>query len=236
MKIYAAVDLLGQAVVQLMGGVPTNILYRSEDVLRTAEKWKDEGADGFHIVDLDGALTGDRKNRDVVKEVIGLGLPCQVGGGIRSVGAIREIVDMGAKAIVGTMALDENFMKKAVEEVGGENLVAALDCKKDEIVVKGWVEKSGINLFERAKELDALGLAGILYTNVDLEGRLGGISAEPIEKLVKTVSAPVIVSGGITAVEDCKKLKETGVEGCVLGSAIYLNKLKIGELAFLQKG
>jgi phosphoribosylformimino-5-aminoimidazole carboxamide ribotide isomerase len=236
MKLYAAVDLLNKAVVQLMGGVPTNVLYRSEDVLGTAKKWMDQGAGGFHIVDLDGALTGDRKNKDIVKEVIDLGLPCQVGGGIRSISAIKEVVDMGARAIVGTMALNDEFMKKAVIEVGGENLIVALDCKKDEIVVKGWVEKSGINLFEKAKDLEKMGLAGILYTNVDLEGRLKGINVEPIEKLVKTVSSPVIVSGGISTVEDCKKLKEIGVDGCVLGSAIYLNKLKIGDLSFSQKG
>lgn len=235
MKIYAAVDLLGRAAVQLMGGVPTNIIFRSEDVLGTAKKWMTQGASGFHIVDLDGALTGDRKNKDLVKRIIELGLPCQVGGGIRSLSAIQEIVDSGARAIVGTMALEEDFMKKAVREVGAENLIVALDCKKEEIVIKGWVEKSGINLFKKAKEFEKLRLSGILYTNVDIEGRMKGIDVKPIEKLVKTVSTPIIVSGGITTVEDCKKLKEIGADGCVLGSAIYVNKLKMGDVAFLQK-
>lgn len=222
MKIIPAVDIKGGKSVQLVGGRPGTERVMIDDVTGIARRWQDEGAEMVHIVDLDSAM-GTGNNEEMIENVIGaLSIPVQVGGGIRTSEKVHRLFEIGCeRVIIGTRAIQE---REFVEDLANEftdGIVVALDSAANKVLIKGWQEDSGKDIYAVAKDLETLPIWGFLYTNVDVEGRLQGINPVPIEGLIKATSKPIIVSGGITTRSDLERLRYMGVDSVVVGMAIY---------------
>lgn len=203
-----------------------------ENPVEVAEKWVSEGAEMLHLVDLDGAIEGESVNRELIKEIIQtVNVPVQIGGGIRTVEDALNLIEIGAKRIIlGTVAVENpDIVEEISKKVGKEKVMVALDAKDGKVVIKGWKEKTKYTPVEMGKILEEKGAGSILFTNVNVEGLLTGIDVEPVKQLVEELEIPVIASGGVTTIEDLIKLKEVGVEGVVVGSAIYKNLIDLKE-------
>lgn len=190
--------------------------------VEVAKKFVDEGAEYLHIIDLDAAF-GTGNNRDVIKNIIKeVNVPVEVGGGIRNLEIAKELISLGVdRVIVGTKAiLEPKFIDDLNKEIGKDKIVLAVECKEGKVVIKGWKEKVDKTPIEVIKEFeDKVGY--ILFTNVDVEGLLKGINVDIIKELIEKTDIPIIYSGGITTLEDIKALKELGIYGVVIGSALY---------------
>lgn len=228
--ICAAVDILDGKCVQLEGGkLGTEKFYG--DPTEAAKHWEEKGADLLHVIDLDGSL-GKGDNLPLVKKIISeTSLPVQVGGGIRDAAKIKHLVGLGAdRIIVGTRAVKDPSWLKEQTKTYKKKMVLAIDARDHEIVIEGWKEKTSFNLVDFAREVDQVGLAAFLYTNVDVEGQAQGIQVTPIRDLVQSVNTPVIVAGGITSKQDVKEIHNLGARAIVIGTALYSGKLSIGEI------
>lgn len=238
MLIIPAVDIKGGKCVQLVQGKPGTEHIILENPVEVAREWERRGASILHVVDLDGAFGDRSKNIKIIKKIIKeLSIPIQLGGGIRSKKGASKLLNMGIdRIILGTMAIEnpEN-VKELADEFGSERIIVALDIKDSEVVIKGWTEKTMQSAPKLAKLFEKKGAGGILFTNVDLEGLMEGIDIKPVLELLDAVNIPIVYSGGVTSIEDIKKLYKIGVYGVVIGSALYKNKIKFEEaLTFLK--
>ncbi len=223
-EIIPAIDLKGGKVVQLVQGVPGTEMVSIEDYLSVAEDFISQGATWLHIIDLDGALSGDRKNARIVEDIIKkYNVKTEVGGGIRDYATARFLIELGVtRVILGTAAVKEpEFVSEVAANYGEEAVMVSLDSKKGEVLVEGWQASSGKGTVEMGKLFEDMGAGSILYTNVDVEGLLMGVNENPVKELVSSVSIPVIASGGITSLNDVVTIKNTGASGVVIGSALY---------------
>jgi phosphoribosylformimino-5-aminoimidazole carboxamide ribotide isomerase len=222
MLIIPAVDIMDRRAVQLVGGVPGTNKIDVSDPLLAAKAWIDKGAKALHIIDLDGAFGRD-SNISVIKEILKMSsVPVQVGGGIRDESAIRELLNAGAdKVIIGTRAIkDGHWMREMVEKFPNR-LLLALDTKNGRIAVKGWQEDSMTSIDEMFRIIKDLPLAGILNTNVDVEGQGKGIDESLTKNFISKCPHPVIAAGGITTKDDAMKLSSAGAVAAVVGVAVY---------------
>jgi len=222
MLIIPAVDIMNHQVVQLVGGVPGTEIVTIHDPVDVAGMWVSRGAKALHIIDLDGAF-GNGNNIPVIKEIIKeYGIPVEVGGGIRDEGTIKELINAGAdKIIVGTKAIrDHDWLRDMASKFPGK-LLLAMDTKNGRIAVKGWREDSPISVDEMFRIIRDIPLAGILNTNIDVEGQGKGIDEEQARAFISKCPHPVISSGGVTTEEDVRKLAAAGAAGAVVGVAIY---------------
>ena len=220
--VLPAVDILGGKVVQLVGGKPGTEKVVLPDPLEVALRWERLGAPGVHVVDLDGAL-GRGENLESIESIIkGVSIPVQVGGGIRAMETIEAFVDWGAdKVILGTRALTEpEWLVKVAADYPGR-IVLALDMKEGKVQLKGWQESSPMrieDLFERIRDIP---LAGVLHTNVDVEGRGAGIDLEEMGAFIRSCPHPVVASGGIKNMDDILLLAKLGARAAIVGMALY---------------
>lgn len=228
--IWAAVDLLDGQCVQLRGGDPNTARF-NQDPIQAARHWVAEGADGLHLIDLSAAL-GNGDNGDLIARIIAaVDLPVQVGGGIRDEAAIARWLKLGASCvIVGTRGVKEPQWLKEMTTRFPHKIILAVDARGEEVTVSGWTEGSGISLFDLAEAVNDLALAGLLYTNVDIEGSLQGIDPTPVLKLCTMTRLPVQVSGGLRQTEDVLAAYQLGAAGVVLGTALYADKIRLPEL------
>lgn len=222
MKIIPAIDIMNHQVVQLVGGVPGTEKITLPDPLATAQSWVDKGAKYLHIVDLDAAFD-EEDNLDVIRQIArSVNVPVEVGGGIRKESRIRSLLDAGVdRVIVGTRAVTDREWFTEMSHVFPNKLVMALDTKGGKVTVKGWQEAADLPLAFILDSIRDLPLAGILNTNVDVEGQGKGIDEEWVAKFAKLCKHKVIASGGITTEEDAKILASYGTEGAVVGMAVY---------------
>ncbi|NLF33955.1 MAG: 1-(5-phosphoribosyl)-5-[(5-phosphoribosylamino)methylideneamino]imidazole-4-carboxamide isomerase [Thermoplasmatales archaeon] len=227
MIIIPAVDIMDHRVVQLVGGVPGSERIVMPDPLSVAGSWVAKGARMLHLVDLDGAF-GKDDNIPVIKRIVSeCGVPVEVGGGIRSEETIRELVDAGAiRVIVGTKAVREpGWLGEMAERFPGK-IMLALDTRGDDIVIKGWQESAPVTVDRMFEIIEDMPLAGILNTNVDVEGLGGGIDAGQVRRFVSRCPHPVVASGGVTTLEDAEELDTAGAVGAVVGMALYTGVLR----------
>ena len=236
MIIIPAVDLKDKKCVQLIQGDPNKKHLEMDNPVEVAKKFVDDGAEYLHIIDLDAAFgTGD--NKEVIKNIIKeVNAPIEVGGGIRSLEIARELINLGVdRIIVGTKAiLDPKFIDDLNKEIGKQRIVLAVETKNGKVVIKGWKEKIDKAPIEVIKEFeDKVGY--ILFTNVDVEGLLKGINLDTIREIIKEVDIPIIYSGGVTTIDDIKALKELGVYGVVIGSALYKGLIDLKEAIKIAK-
>ena len=232
MMVIPAVDIKNKKCVQLIQGDPDKKHVELDNPLSVAERWINEGAEMIHLVDLDKAIYQTNTNEEVIKEIIkSVSVPVQVGGGIRTVDDALNLINIGAKRVIlGTSAVkNPDIVEELSSKVGKEKIKVALDAKDGRVVIKGWKEKTEYSPVEIGKILEEKGAGSILFTNVDVEGLLKGVDVEPVKELVEALNIPIIASGGITTYDDLLKLKEIGVEGVVVGSAIYKNMIDLKE-------
>ncbi|WP_066412291.1 1-(5-phosphoribosyl)-5-[(5-phosphoribosylamino)methylideneamino]imidazole-4-carboxamide isomerase [Halorubrum aethiopicum] len=231
-EVIPAVDVQDGSVVQLVGG-ERGTGKRYGDPVEAASRWIDEGAETLHLVDLDGAFEGERENAAAIEAVVdtvdeGVGL--QLGGGIRTAADARGLLDAGIdRVIVGTAAVETPEIVAEIDETHPGSVVVSLDAKEGEVVVSGWTEGTGLDPAEAAARYEELGAGAILFTNVDVEGRLEGIDREAVESVVEAVEIPVIASGGVATVDDVVALKRAGAAAVVVGTALYEGRFTLRE-------
>lgn len=230
MKIYPAIDLhLGKCVRLYKGDY--NEVTDYGNPIEVSKKFKKLGATFLHIVDLDGAKEGSLINVDVVRRIIDeVKIDCEFGGGIRSLEQIKMLLNNNIKrVIIGSKALDLDFVDKAIKLFGSEKIVIGLDCENFMIKTNGWLEQSSINALDFALKLEALGVKTIIFTDISKDGTLDGINDEQIKRLVETTKIDIIASGGAKDITDIKKAQECGCKGIILGKSIYNNNIDLKQ-------
>jgi phosphoribosylformimino-5-aminoimidazole carboxamide ribotide isomerase len=224
MLIIPAVDIKNGKCVQLVQGMPGTEQVVIENPELVAKEWENKGAKLLHVINLDGAFGNSSKNLEIIEQIIEtISIPVQLGGGIRSTDDASNLLDIGVeKVILGTMAIEtpENVQKLS-DEYGNNRIIVALDSKDDNVVIKGWTEKTEKNAPELGISLQKKGAGGILFTNVNVEGLMNGFNIDPLLNLLNSVDIPVIYSGGVTSLDDVEKLSQTKTYGVVIGSALY---------------
>lgn len=232
MIIIPAIDLMDGKVVRLTKGDFTTSKIYSNNPIEVAKEWQEKGAKRIHIVDLDGAKTGKCKNLDVVKKITAeLEIPAQLGGGIRSLGMVREALRSGSKWIIlGTsVILDEGFLKETLLSFPDKIIVSA-DVKDEKIFVKGWEESSPENIFSFIEKLSKIEIASLIITDIQKDGTLENVNAEFFEKICKASPIPIIVAGGVSSLDDIKRLSDVeGIEGVIIGKALYEGRIELEE-------
>ena len=237
MLIMPAVDIKNGKCVQLVQGQPGSEMVEIENPENVALHWENEGAKNIHVIDLDGTIDG-KTSLPVIKRILKeISVPIQLGGGIRSVEYAKQLLDLDIeRLIIGTMGIENpKTIEELSEEYGSERIMISLDSKDNKVVIKGWQEKIDKSPSEIANDFKEHGAGSILFTNVDVEGLLGGFYTEPVEELKKSVDLPIVYSGGITTIDDIKKLNASGVDGLVIGSALYTDKIDLTEALKYQK-
>jgi phosphoribosylformimino-5-aminoimidazole carboxamide ribotide isomerase len=230
MKVFPAVDILDGTCVQLVQGNRNNAVAYGDPVVR-AQEWLEQGADALHIINLNGAFGAAEKNVSVIKEIIRCtGAEIQLGGGIRSTADAAGWLNAGvARVIIGTLAVERpDAITEIAAEYGKEAVIAGVDAKGGAVVVHGW-EKTAGDLITMARLFEERGAGALLFTNVDVEGLCNGIATEPVRRLREAVHIPIIASGGITTSQDVRTMREMGVEGIVLGAALYKGSITLKQ-------
>lgn len=223
-EVIPAVDMQDGEVVQLVQGERgTEKRYGEPD--RAACRWVEAGARTLHLVDLDGAFEGERKNAPAVEavlETVDGEAAVQLGGGIRTAEDALELLDRGVdRVILGTAAVETPEIVREISDEYENSVMVSLDAKGGEVVVSGWTEGTGLDPAEAAARYEDLGAGAILFTNVDVEGQLEGVKTGPVERIAEAVSIPVVASGGVASVEDVRALKAAGASAVVVGTALY---------------
>ncbi|MDF0590460.1 1-(5-phosphoribosyl)-5-[(5-phosphoribosylamino)methylideneamino]imidazole-4-carboxamide isomerase [Candidatus Methanocrinis natronophilus] len=230
--LFPAVDLRGGRCVQLVGGVPGSEVVSLDDPIAEAVRWALMGSTTLHIIDLDGAIQGERVNAPILMEIVEtLDLFIQVGGGIRSREDAASLLELGVdRVILGTAALaDPAMVTDLVADFGKDRVMVALDVRSGKVTTEGWqrdLEKGAVELGLLFQER---GAGSILFTNIDTEGQVRGIDPGPTRRLVEAVEIPVVAAGGVTTIEDILTLRGVGAAGAVVGTAIYTGRLDFKE-------
>lgn len=231
MIILPAIDLLGRKAVRLLKGDYNQVTVYSDSPLEIAEKFKSLGATHIHMVDLDGAKYGTAPNMDIVAEVAEkTGLFIEIGGGIRSMETVKKYIDAGiSRVILGTAAIcDEDFLKEAVKAYG-EKIAVGADVKDGKIAVKGWLEQSDVTLDEFFLKMQDLGVKNIICTDISRDGAMRGTNLELYRELSEKYSLDITASGGVSSIEDVKRLREMKLYGAIIGKAYYTGAVDLKE-------
>lgn len=231
MIILPAIDLLGRKAVRLLKGDYNQVTVYSDSPLEVAEKFKSLGATHIHMVDLDGAKHGTAPNMDIVAEVAeNTGLFVEIGGGIRSMDTVKKYIDAGiSRVILGTAAIcDEDFLKEAVKAYG-EKIAVGADVKDGKIAVKGWLEQSDVTLDEFFLKMQDLGVKNIICTDISRDGAMRGTNLELYRELSAKYSLDITASGGVSSIEDVKRLREMNLYGAIIGKAYYTGAVDLKE-------
>jgi phosphoribosylformimino-5-aminoimidazole carboxamide ribotide isomerase len=236
--IIPAIDLKDGKCVRLLQGKKEEVTVYSDDPAATARLWASLGAEMLHIVDLDGAFTGEQKNFEKIRAIReAVDIPIEVGGGIRDVERIEKLIGLGVDSvIIGTSAaINPDMVQKACEKYPGQVLVG-IDAKDGKVAIRGWVEVTEFNAIEFAIKMQDAGTAGIIYTDISRDGMLSGPNIEAMEKMVSAVNIPVIASGGVSKIDDIKSLiKIKNLWGVITGKALYAGTLDLREALAVAK-
>ena len=233
MKIFPAIDIKDKKCVRLIKGDFDNKTEYEISPIEQAGKFKDHGFKNLHIVDLDGALTGVTVNLDIIKDIIGkFNLNIEVGGGIRNFESIKKYTDVGVeKVILGSAAIkDKNFLKDACQKFP-DKIALGLDAKDGYLSVSGWKENSNQSTLDYLQEVNNYGVSRLIYTDINRDGMKQSPNFEETSKVSKISNCPVIISGGVSSIDDIKKAKSlNNIEGIIVGKAIYDGDIKLEEL------
>mgnify|MGYP001352436784 CR=1 FL=1 len=233
MKIFPAIDIKDKKCVRLLKGDFDNKTEYDMSPVEQAKKYKDHGFKNLHIVDLDGALTGETVNLDIIHDIVGkFNSKVEVGGGIRNLDSIKKYVDIGVeKIILGSAAIkDKNFLKESCKKFQN-HIALGLDAKDGYLSVSGWKESSNQLALDYLKEINDYGVSRIIYTDINRDGMKQSPNFEETTKVAEISNCPVVISGGVSSMDDIKKAKNLkNVEGIIVGKAIYDGDIKLEEL------
>ena len=236
MKIFPAIDIKDKKCVRLVMGDFDNKTEYNISPIDQAGRYKDHGFKNLHIVDLDGALTGKTVNLDIIKEIVGKhDLKIEVGGGLRTLDSIRNYIDAGVeKVILGSAAIkNKEFLKEACTKFNNK-IALGLDVKDGHLSISGWKENLNIKAADFLDEVNEFGISRLIFTDINRDGTKGSPNFEETIKIAEKCKCPVIISGGVSSLQDIKKAKELSnknIEGIIVGKAIYDGDIKLDELA-----
>ncbi len=235
MIIIPAIDLLDEKVVRLKKGIMEDATEYGHDPRDVALMFAELGVERLHIVDLNGARTGENQNFNIIKEVVKKSnLQIEVGGGIRDMARLDTYMDMGISyAILGTVAVkDPEFVKAAAKKYPNK-IILGIDTKNMMAATEGWYKESSLSVFDIIKRYEGFQIDSIIFTDIEKDGMLSGINVEQIKKVADNSIFPVIASGGVSGIDDIKLLRSMdhkNIKGCIVGKAIYENKINLEEV------
>lgn len=238
MNIYPAIDLIEGKAVRLVHGDFDRMTVYSDDPVQVARSFMEQGAQYLHVVDLDGAREGEPENDDLIARIIAeSGLKVEVGGGIRDKETIEKYLNMGAyQVILGTAALENgDFLHDAVDTYG-EKIVVGVDIKDGFVAVKGWQEVSDMRLDTFLQDLSAIGVGRIICTDISRDGGMMGSNQDLYRALVEEYPVRITASGGVTTLDDIRALRLIGVEGAIIGKALYTGGIDLAAAIHFAKG
>ncbi len=235
MKIFPAIDIKDKKCVRLIKGDFENKIEYETSPIDQAGKYKDHGFKNLHIVDLDGALTGETVNLDLIQEIVSkFELKIEIGGGVRTFESIKKYTDVGVeKVILGSVAIkDKNFLKKACAKFPNK-IALGLDSKDGYLSIFGWKENSNQLTLDFLKDVNDYGVSRLIYTDINKDGTKSSPNFKETEKVAEISNCPVIISGGVSSIKDiktAKNLNNKNIEGIIVGKAIYDGDIKLDEL------
>ncbi len=232
MIVIPAVDIKDGKCVRLLQGKKEEVTVYSDSPVSMAKHWVDLGAELLHVVDLDGAFTGEQKNLDIIIEIRkAIDIPVQVGGGIRDIERIEQLVNIGVnRTILGTSAASNpDIVQKACERFPGK-VIVGIDARDGKVAIKGWEEITDLDAVKFAKKMEAQGAASIIYTDISRDGMLSGPNLDAMAEMVHTLNIPVIASGGVSSIDDITNLmKIKNLWGVITGKALYSGSLDLKQ-------
>lgn len=233
MLFFPAIDLMGGEVVRLKQGKAEQKTVYPASPIAYAKRWRDEGGDWLHMVDLDAAFSGTHKNLEIVGEIARtLSIPVELGGGMRTPESIKAALDAGvSRVVIGTRAVESlDFVKDMVRDFGGEKIAVGIDAKHGLVSVKGWTETSTQSAFELAKQVEEVGVQTIIYTDISTDGMMQGPNFRELDKMLATVSCNIIASGGVSSLGDLQRLAQIpNLHGAIIGKALYDHALRLAD-------
>jgi phosphoribosylformimino-5-aminoimidazole carboxamide ribotide isomerase len=240
MIVFPAIDLRGGRCVRLRQGRAEEESVFFDDPVVAARRWAREGAAWLHVINLDGAFQQDSPNLKVLARIIGaVEIPVQFGGGLRSLAGVEQVLAMGvSRAILGTVAVKAPaLMAEAVARFGAERITVSVDARNGQVLTHGWRQASAINALELGLRARWLGLECLIYTDVSRDGMLTGVNVQAAKDLARHTGLKVIAAGGVASLEDIQRLREEpGIEGVIIGQALYSGALSLPEAIEVGRG
>lgn len=234
MKLYPAIDLKDGQCVRLLQGDYNEVTVYGKNPAEMAKKWESLGGAYLHIVDLDGAKAGESKNAKAVEAIVSaIQIPIELGGGIRNMAQIKAQLDRGVdRVILGSAAIkNRELVKEALEIFGPERIVIGVDAKNGQVAIEGWLEVTNTSALDFCKELEAMGVKTVIYTDIAKDGMMQGPNIEETKKLVEETNLQIVASGGVSSMADLEKLEQIHVHGAIIGKAIYIGAIDLEEAA-----
>jgi phosphoribosylformimino-5-aminoimidazole carboxamide ribotide isomerase len=231
MEVIPAVDIKGGKCVRLYQGDYLRETVFSEDPVDVAMGWRAQGARRLHVIDLDGAAGGEPRNIAVIEAIVKrVNLPVQLGGGIRDEATVSKLLAIGIdRVILGTVAVENPELVKSLCQKYDESIVIGIDARDGYVATRGWIKGTDIKALELGTQMADIGVKRIIYTDIKRDGTLTEPGFEAIAEMVKGVNLPIIAAGGISKLSHLRKLKELGVEGAIVGKALYTGDINLGE-------
>lgn len=232
MQLYPAIDMKGGKCVRLTQGLFDNIKVYADTPADMAALWCEQGATFLHLVDLDGALAGHSVNEEAIERIVKtVSVPLQLGGGIRSEEAIAGMLKLGVtRCIIGTKAVENpEFIRDMISKFGSERIVVGVDAKDGLVAVEGWEKVSELTALELCKTMKSYGVKHIVYTDIAKDGMLLGPNISYTRQLTKETGINVIASGGVSSMEDLSRLYDAGIQGAIIGKALYEKRVDLKE-------
>ena len=237
MIIYPAIDLKDGKCVRLLRGDFATVHQVADDPLETARVFRDAGARYIHMVDLDGAKDGVRKNGDIVRAVCDQsGLKVELGGGIRSMHDLEAVFELGVyRAVIGSAAVSDPEFVRAAADKYGDRIAVGIDTLDGKVKTAGWIEDSGLDYLDFAKRMEALGVQNLIFTDIATDGALSGPSMERLTALRDEVSCRITASGGVSCNQDIRDLRDARMDGAIIGKAFYAGTIDL-QMAVEEAG
>jgi phosphoribosylformimino-5-aminoimidazole carboxamide ribotide isomerase len=241
MIVFPAIDIRGGKCVRLTEGRFDKETIFADNPMDMAARWENEGAEYLHLVDLDGALAGKPVNLEVIAAIAkSVRIPVQLGGGIRTLDTIAQLLEVGVKRVIlGSIAVKQPELVAAACKKYGDRIVVGIDARDGLVAVEGWGIAGGIGAEELAKKMAEVGVARIIYTDISRDGTLSGVNVPATAALAKASGIPVIASGGVRDLTDMEAIKQAasdGIEGVIVGKAIYTGSLQLADAIRLLRG
>lgn len=230
-EVIPAIDIRNGKCVRLYQGDYTRETVYAEDPVGIALRWQDEGASRLHLVDLDGAAAGRPVNLKTVEAVVrAVRIPVQLGGGIRNGETVKEVLSLGVgRVVLGTVAVEQPLLVKELCAEYGEAIIVGIDARGGRVATRGWLKEGNVTVGELAGRMAEAGVKRAIYTEIGRDGTLAGPDFAAIGRLVKSVRLAVIASGGVASARDVRDLAALGVEGVIIGRALYTGDIRLRE-------